>query len=167
MLPLIVVALLVLAHGAVYVAVLRHRPTFATSSAVFLYHLIFSGSTAILVTAWLILTNPADAGATGVACVSLLGIYSISFLELWALADGGYSVAILRYLEASPGADEDQCIAHFSRLGIAKQQQRLASIVTLGFARHAGDRLEVSGLGQWVAAAAGAVLRTCDIRQRG
>ena len=167
MLPLIVVALLVLAHGAVYVAVLRHLPAFATSIAVFLYHLVFSGSMAMLVVAWLILTNALDAGATAVACVSLLGIYSISFLELWALADGGYSLAILRYLEAHPGADEQECIAHFARLGMAKQQQRLASVVTLRFVRRAGDRLEVSGFGQWVAAAADAVLRTCNIRQRG
>jgi hypothetical protein len=167
MLPLIIVALLALAHGAVYAAVLRHRPAFGTSTGVFWYHLVFSGGITGLLLAWLALTSPPDAGATAVAALSFLGIYSMSFLELWALADGGYSLAIMRYLAAHPGADEQECIAHFSRLGVAKQQQRLASIVTLGFARRTDDRLDVSGLGRCVASAAGAVLRTCNIRQRG
>src|SRR5688572_14503008 len=167
MVLLLVVGAAAFLHAAVYVAVLRRRVTFATSSGVLRYHVLFSGSVTVLLLAWLAATSPPDAAAIAVAAVSLLGIYSMSFLELWALADGGYSLAILRYLVANPGTDEKECIAHFSRLGIVKQQQRLTSIVTLGFARRSGDRLEVSGLGRRVAAAAGAVLWACNIRQRG
>src|SRR5688572_25708209 len=167
MVLLLVVGAAAFLHAAVYVAVLRRRVTFATSSGVLRYHVLFSGSVTVLLLAWLAATSPPDAAAIAVAAVSLLGIYSMSFLELWALADGGYSLAILRYLVANPGANEEDCVACFSRLGVAKQQQRLASIVTLGFARRTGDRLAVSSLGRWVAIGSKALLQICNIRQRG
>ena len=98
-------ALYLAAHLLLYVAVLRHLPAFRREQTIFAYHAL----SAVLVTASAVVV-PLALG-TGfdaewfVAVVALHGIYSVSFLELWSLAEGGYSLQILERLDRAASAD--------------------------------------------------------------
>jgi hypothetical protein len=83
------------AHFVLYVFPLRQKAFFQSERGIFLYHLasavLFSVAALAL---WKVEFN--DAGlATALALIAAHGIYSISFLELWSLAQGSYSIAII------------------------------------------------------------------------
>jgi hypothetical protein len=166
MIALLLVAMLAVLHTGVYVLVLRNRARYARSATLFRYHVGFAAAIGLLFPVWLSLTPAADRVAMSVAVIAFSGIYSLSFLEMWALADGGYSIAILRYLHGRPAAEPD-CIARFSCVGRVKQQQRLESLVALGLARRSGDALTVTRRGRGVATAADVLLRFSNVRERG
>ena len=67
--------------------------------AIFLYHFI----SAIAVTGafglWAFAVGGSEAWTLFVCAVMLHGIYSLSFLELWALADDSYSLAIMEVID--------------------------------------------------------------------
>jgi hypothetical protein len=76
---------------------------------------------------------------------SLHGIYSLSFLELWALADGGYSLAILESLARGDG--QRASLAGMEQLGVTKNEGRLADLERTGLVEShaAGYRLTAAG----------------------
>ncbi len=65
-----------------------------------------------------------------VAAISLHGIYSLSFLELWALSDGGYSLRILDQIDLL-GDRAD--FVFLKALGSSKKKFRLESLKRLGW----------------------------------
>jgi hypothetical protein len=159
------VALISLHLGA-YVVAFRHRRSFRNNSTVLSYHVSFAVGMGLLLGTWMAL-DPAGALPTVIGVTALIGLYSLSFLELWALADGGYSIAILRRLSQLGEAAEDDCVACFVRLGRAKQLQRQESIIRMGLIRRSGDRLEITPRGRIAAAAAGVLLRLSGTVERG
>jgi hypothetical protein len=129
-----------IAHFALYAALLRRGRLTATERGVFLYHFIPAAAWVTGLTA-LALAVPWIGVADVVLVGSLHGIYSLSFLELWALADGGYSLAILESIES--GHD----LRDMERLGATKNQGRLADLERMGLVQStaAGPRLTVAG----------------------
>ena len=91
-----IVALVWLAcHFLIYAAVLRDMPLFQTERGIFLYHLT---SAAVFMAAALVILpirRDGEAFSVASALVAAHGIYSISFLELWSLAQGSYSLSIM------------------------------------------------------------------------
>ncbi len=82
-------------HFLLYVLVLRGRPLVQSERGIFLYHF---GSAAVftLVAFCLAVSYFSDAAiAIAIGLSALHGIYSLSFLELWTLAEGSYSMSIL------------------------------------------------------------------------
>ena len=108
------------AHFLLYALVFRNLRFFYQEKNIFLYHAIsfFSLSAA---GAGLLVWEPAALGRV-IAAVSLHGIYSLSFLELWALSDGGYSLRILDQID-QPGAAAD--FKSLEVLGASKKKYRL------------------------------------------
>ena len=124
------------AHFFVYALFLRNRPAFYREKNIFLYHaisfLIFATAGGILIAA------KSGVFKWVVGAVSLHGIYSVSFLEFWALSDGGYSLRILDRMD-SGGTSAD--LAFLETLGASKKKFRLDSLKRLGLvAPHGGDR---------------------------
>src|SRR5271170_8479003 len=87
-------------HLVAYALVLRWIPFFRTEFGIFALHVAsFLG---LLAAVALRPTNgPGLAAPRIVLGMSLHGIYSLSFLELWSLTQGSYSLAILERVAGS------------------------------------------------------------------
>lgn len=114
-------------HFLLYALVLRNLRFFYQEKNIFLYHAIsFLGVSAAGV--GLVVLDPAALGRV-TAAVSLHGIYSLSFLELWALSDGGYSLRILDQIDQRGVAADFKSL---EVLGASKKKYRLSSLERLG-----------------------------------
>ena len=74
---------------------------------------------------------------TWFVCVVMLhGIYSLSFLELWALADDSYSLAIMEIIDRGGTAGDPALMQRLEAIGMCKQTSRLDALQAIGlFAR--------------------------------
>ena len=114
-------------HFLLYALVLRNRRFFYQEKNIFLYHAIsFLGVS--VAGAGLVVWEPAMLGRA-IGAVSLHGIYSLSFLELWALSDGGYSLRILDQMDQRGVAADFKSL---EVLGASKKKYRLSSLERLG-----------------------------------
>jgi hypothetical protein len=151
-------------HALVYLVVLRSHTTFRRERGIFGYH---AGSAVVVSLAVLIgaaLAPAWEALATVVAVVCLHGIYSMTFLEVWSLSQGSYSLTILRTIEdGPPGTPIDE--ASLEAVGIGKRQQRLDGMTAIGLARPQGDKLALTPLGMLVANGLGLVAWLANVRQ--
>ncbi len=157
-----------LVHLLLYFAVLRTLRAFSREPIIFAYHFLSVLGVALLLLVGLVGGTPGVVDlATLVAIVSLHGIYSISFLELWSLSEGGYSLAIMEYVARHRARGERVGLEGLHRLGQAKQANRLAGIERLGLIRRAGDGVELTSVGRVVAAVLAAIAWAANIRERG
>ena len=155
-------------HLALYFLVLRHSRTFSRESAIFLYHLVSGVGTTLVLLAVLLLAPPSGPDvATFVAVVALHGVYSMSFLELWSLSEGGYSLAIMAHVERTRSRGLPVRLDGLHQIGRAKQSNRLQGIERLGLIRRTGERISLTLAGRVVAAALAAIAWTANIRVHG
>lgn len=141
-----------LVHFAVYALLLRHARLFLHERAIFLYHLLSSLALACLLLGALALW-PATIGLPAAAVMlSLHGIYSLSFLELWALAEGGYSLSILRRVKAIQDSSSQVPAADLMGIGASRKESRIQSLENLRVVRRRGQAFELAGLGSIAAA---------------
>jgi hypothetical protein len=141
----------VAAHLLLYFAVLRHLPAFRTERTILLYHAVSAvGLTLVVVGRWLMPGSGVDV-AWVAAVVALHGIYSVSFLEIWSLADGGYSLQILEHVERAERLGQQPDVEALRAVGRAKQENRLAGLVAAGLVREEAGRMSLTGAGRVVA----------------
>jgi hypothetical protein len=163
-----VVALVCLAcHFLMYVAVLRHRPLFQTEKGIFLYHLT---SAAVFVAAALLILfilRDSEAFSVAFALVAAHGIYSISFLELWSLAQGSYSLSIMGQGRSDRAPTRAELVDSFSRIGNAKKADRLSGLQGSQLIRLDGNRWKLNGSGATVASLLKSLLWLANIKERG
>jgi len=143
--------LYLVAHFALYALWLRHVAFVSTEKGIFLYHFVPAASW-VLVLGTLWLTGPAVSLAEVILVAGLHGIYSLTFLELWALADGGYSLAILERLESRGEADEPSILAELEGLGGEKRAARLADLLRMGLVEEHDGRYGLTPPGRVAAA---------------
>jgi hypothetical protein len=104
---------------------------------------------------------------TAVAIAAAHGIYSISFLELWALASGSYSFIILRGINSGGAADAEKIIAELGAVGDSKKDQRVASLERLGLISRNEGKLSLTGRGRVVASFLRALQRNANLSETG
>jgi hypothetical protein len=163
-----VVALVWLAcHFLIYVAVLRNMPLFQTERGIFLYHL--TSAVIFVAAALVILLIRRDGEAFSVACalVAAHGIYSISFLELWSLAQGSYSLSIMGQGGSDRVPSRAELVDSFSRIGIAKKADRLSGLEGSQLIRLDGNHWKLTGSGAIVASMLRSLLWLANIKERG
>lgn len=163
-----VVALVWLAcHFLIYVAVLRNMHLFQTEKGIFLYHL--SSAAVFAAAALVIFLIRRDGEAFSVACtlVAAHGMYSISFLELWSLAQGSYSLSIMGQGRSDRIPSRDELVDSFSRIGNAKKEDRLTSLEGSQLIRLEGDHWKLSGSGAIVASMLRSLLWLANIKEHG
>lgn len=119
--------LYLLAHAALYVAVLRRLEWLRRERGMFLYHAVPAGAAALVA-----LGVMAEQPALGVLLLGVLGIYSLSFLEAWSLAQGGYSIRILDAFAEAQDAGERVDLRPLHALGAEKRAARLDGLEGLG-----------------------------------
>src|SRR5204863_6667806 len=105
--------------------------------------------------------------ATLVGLVSLHGLYSMSFLELWSLSQGGYSLQILDLIERSEAAGAPVAFAALCDIGASKRAGRLGGIERLGLVQRDGNRVSLTGPGWTVASVLAAFAWAANLKARG
>lgn len=137
------------AHLAVYAAALRRLRVFGRETVILGYHAASCAGLAVVV---LVLGPRAALADAVLAALSLHGLYSMSFLVLWASSQGGFSLRLLKELEAGPRS-RAELVEAFARLGDAKRRQRLSSLRRSGWVRQDGDRFRTTAAGAALARA--------------
>ena len=154
-------------HFLLYVLVLRGRPLVQSERGIFLYHF---GSAAVftLVAFCLAVSYFSDAAiAIAIGLSALHGIYSLSFLELWTLAEGSYSMSILTGIASQGTLSRDALIDAFARIGDAKKSDRLSVLSNLSLGRSDGSYRRLSARGQLLAILLNALVWLAAIKKRG
>ena len=148
---LLAIAAYLAAHFAAYVVVLRHQAGLRSEKGIFLYHFasaVFAG----LAGAVFAVFEPDRFGLSGLVLVlSLHGIYSVSFLELWSLAQGGYSLSILASVAQAKASGTEPDVLALAAIGEAKQGDRLAVLEKLGLVARKDERIALTGRGDRIA----------------
>lgn len=133
-LPVLSIAYVVV-HFIVYSLAARHTVALKKEKGIFLYHaLSYVLLVAGVATAEIHGAPPWTGAATGVAA-GLHGVYSLSFLELWALTHRSYSLTILDRIERTPGGATAAELAGLQQVGARKQQLRSHDVQQLGLIR--------------------------------
>jgi hypothetical protein len=96
--------------------------------------------------------------------LSLHAIYSMSFLELWALADGGYSLSILDCLDSNRELPADTLLEELAKLGTMKKQIRVADLVRLGLVRADDGRYALTASGRRLARFITVIIRVTHVK---
>ena len=136
---------------ALYTA-LRLRITWLTSERGILLYQALSFVVLIVVGFAAVSMNPSVEVVAGlVAAIALHGIYSLSFLELWSLAEGSYSLSILEHIEQATRRGEAVDVSGLEGLGVSKKEQRLGSLERLGLIQDTADQVSLTHGGRKVA----------------
>lgn len=145
-------------------AALGRRITWLTSErGILLYQVV---STVVLAAVGIVTvsTDPSIQAMAGlVAAIALHGIYSLSFLELWSLTEGSYSLSILEHVEQMTRRGEAVEASGLEGLGGAKKAQRLAGLARLGLVRSMADQITLTRRGRCVACLLAHVARSAGI----
>jgi hypothetical protein len=156
-----------LGHFFLYVFVLRHQPYFQTEKGIFLYHLISAIVWVFASGVILLVYRDGEAFSVASALIAAHGIYSISFLELWSLAQGSYSLSIMGQGRSERVQSRAELIASFSRIGNAKKADRLSALEGSQLVRLDGNRWKLNGSGAIVASLLRSLLWLANIKERG
>jgi hypothetical protein len=122
-------------HFMLYVLV---RYKLATEFRIFMFHAVSFVAYTSVVMAWYWCDG---SGAVAAGVVSVHGIYSLSFLELWSLTQGGYSLSILREIAERRDPSVDHIIQACSKIGDEKKSSRLAAMVRSGLIKPRPDQI--------------------------
>jgi hypothetical protein len=137
--PFMICIIFLMVHAGVYFAVLRGWAALRSEKGIFLYHFM----SAILVAGgfgvWAIVHGGSDAWTWFAAVVMLHGIYSLSFLELWALADDSYSLAVMEIIDRGSTAPGPALMQRLEAIGTRKQTSRLDALQGIKLVHELGD----------------------------
>jgi hypothetical protein len=140
---------------------LRRRITWLTSERGILLYQALSFILLIVVGFIALSMDPsAQVMASLVAATALHGIYSLSFLELWSLAEGSYSLSILEHIEQTTRRGEALDMSRLEGLGGAKREQRLGSLERLGLVCDTVDQITLTHRGRRVSCLLASVARS-------
>lgn len=155
------------AHVFLYFSVLRNRCLFQSEQGIFLYHFVsFTVFTVVALAAALVYFSDA-AFAVAIGLIAAHFIYSISFLELWSLAEGSYSMTILTGIASQGTLSRKTLIEAFAGIGDAKKGNRLAALSEMSLACHEENHWRLTTRGRLLADALSLLCRLAAIKNRG
>jgi hypothetical protein len=154
-------------HLALYVLVFRNVRAFTNESVIFLYHLLSAVVVSVAAVIAALIPGSGVDWTTAVAIVSLHGVYSISFLEVWSLAEGSYSLQIMSYLQRLEQRGGTLDVAALQDIGTAKQANRTDGLIKLGLLGHHEGQLRLTGLGRIVAGLLAAIAWLANVSDEG
>ncbi len=141
------------AHFFIYLALRFRVPALRTESGIFRYHLFSFASLATGSGVVWALDSIEHACAAALGALSLHGIYSISFLEVWSLAEGGYSLSILEVAADPRGISGTRAESLLENIGERKRSVRVAALEAKGLLRREGGEIELTAKGRYWALA--------------
>ena len=139
----------ILLHAGLYFAVLRRIPACVTERGVFLYHVASAVCFSVAaLTLWLFVPASGASFAFVVGVIMLHGIYSLSFLEIWSLTEGSYSLQIMRAVVDSHATGQPLNLAPLEAIGSGKEAGRTESLARLGLLHQSGGQVTLTRRGQ-------------------
>jgi hypothetical protein len=138
-------------HFLLYIWLLRDRPFFQSERGIFLYHFVSAVLFTLATLAAGIASFSDAALAIAIGLIATHCIYSISFLELWTLAEGSYSLSILTGIASQGTLSRNVVIDAYARIGDAKKGNRLSILSKLSLARRKGNHWRLSSRGRLLA----------------
>lgn len=160
-------AVYLLLHFGLYVLFFRHQPLFREERTIFRYHagaaLAFTALTAVM----LALQPAWERLYESILVISLLGIYSLTFLELWSLAQGSYALSILASVATAERTGGKPNLTALEKIGAAKKVGRLEGLQHLGLVDKDRDRLTLTPRGHKVATALAGLAGFIALKRKG
>jgi hypothetical protein len=154
-------------HFLLYVLVLRGRPLVQSERGIFLYHFLSATVFAVVALAAAVTPFSDAALAVAVGLIATHCIYSLSFLELWTLAESSYSMSILTGIASQGTLSRKTLIDSFARIGDAKKGNRLSVLVKLSLAHREGSLWQLSARGRVLAGVLNVLVWVAAIENRG
>ncbi|MDX2097258.1 MAG: hypothetical protein SFW36_05735 [Leptolyngbyaceae cyanobacterium bins.59] len=136
-------------HFLIYALVLRHWKPFSHEKGIFLYHVVSELLLMGAIGGFVLLAPAFRNWADIVAIVSLHSIYSLSFLELWALCDSGYSLSILSRIKAGRPIDPESDLLEWQTIVSSKKQNRVQGLQGLKLVRLQGNQVYITNRGRF------------------
>ena len=161
-----ITAAYLLMHFIFYLIVGRNLAVLKGERAIFLFHFISFVLIAITALLSAIMLQKPDIFITLCAVCALHGIYSLSFLELWSLSQGGYSLTILRSTPIELNYESD-LINGLENLGNSKFNDRLQSVQKLGLVAQQGNKVSITRRGAKAAFLLLCISRFTNVKDRG
>jgi hypothetical protein len=146
-----------LAHWVAYALVFRRLPAIQSEKGVFLFHFFSACFLPLAVFGFNFGLGLSFATLCAATALAAHGIYSLSFLELWALSDGSFSYMVLSAIERDPAADERRIVAELSAIADRKKGQRLRTLAGFQLIRLEDDKVALTPRGVHVARAIRAI----------
>src|SRR2546426_8936797 len=154
-------------HFMIYVVVLRHTRLFRSERVIFLYHFIPAVIMALAVLGLSIVPASGDMPASAVLVLSLQGIYSLSFLELWSLAQGSYSIGILICVGTAAQEGKEPNFSALEHIGARKRASRLEGLQRLGLIQSCERIYRLTGVGLIIATYLRLIAWLVDLKETG
>lgn len=156
-----------LLHCISYLRFSRKWSALASERRVFLYQLASAVpfSLAVLSVAAICADPSAISAALGV--IFLHGLYSLSFLELWSLAQGSYSISILIRVMQRGALTKARLQEELTHIGQRKKHDRLSALSRLRLLRREGEQLALTVPGHLVSAALQCLVWLSNVKERG
>ena len=162
---LVAFAIYLVLHFGLYVLIFRHRPAFRNERTIFCYHawpaLGVGG-----VTVGVLLMEPSRFAEVAIV-LCLLGIYSLTFLELWSLAEGSYALSILLSVYAAEQTGIPPDLATLERIGATKKADRIGGLEHLGLVEAQGGLLHLTRTARIVTPALAGLARLIALQRKG
>lgn len=148
MTPLLICAGYLGIHFTAYALAGRHFAALQTERGIFAYH-AFSYALALFAVGLTGFMQPSDDSLVlALLMVGCHGIYSLSFLEVWSLTQGSYSLQLLAQIAQAGRAVSPADLTGARAIGAQKQQDRTDALRQLRLICPSG---ELSGFGRVVA----------------
>jgi hypothetical protein len=145
------------AHLCLFLVWLRRVALFRREPAIAAYHLVSYAMLVGTLGAMAILGRDARGFALAGLAAGLHGIYSLTFLELWSLTEGSYSLSLLMKIDSSETAVTVDELVALKSIGATKRSVRLESLRRLGLVSE-GPAYRVTFLGRVCSAALSGVI---------
>jgi len=143
--------LIILLNLVGYFLFLTHRRYPLTEGTVLKYHVV-SFCLAMLLCGGLAFLAE-DGFAAWIAAVSLHGIFSMSFLELWSVSQGSFFLSVMDRLEVWRGTEGEGVpfdVSSLAEIGRGKRISRLQALLAKGWVRDDGRVLALTKTGRIV-----------------
>ena len=136
-------------HLIVYLLALRSR--LRTEAAIFVYHFVPTVILFVCSVIFFVISMTEERIASAITLISLNGIYSLTFLELWTLSQISYSRELLIKAKANKFLSTSSHVDELARLGDRKRSERLQSLCDLGLLLPTDDGWKLSTRGKLIA----------------
>ncbi len=154
-------------HFLMYLIVLREFTAMQYERGIFRYHFFSAVVMGFIVIAVIALSPSEESFAIGAGMLALHGLYSISFLEIWSLAQGGYSLSILQWAAKGKQNPETQSMDDLGAIGDGKRVNRLAGLISLGLVCEDSGLISLTNMGKIFAKFLKLMVRLTNMRSIG
>jgi len=154
------------AHVLAYIAVFRYLRVCDAERTIVIYHgLAFAAVFAVVALAF---ARGTIGFAAACGLLALQYLYSLSFLELWTLAEGSYSLQILLRVSRRASISREEILASCESIGAAKKRNRLDDLQSLKLIAVCQDgTFKLSPMGRMLVDTLSSIMRLTTIRQAG